>query len=136
MRQRFAIRSFCIVADRCMISAETLSQLESPQSPLPYVLGVRMRKLKAMAEVLSRAGRFRKIYPEGKASKDPSPLSVKQVVHDGNRYIVCFNPRQARKDAQQREQILSALSEQLKQGEKSLVGNKGFRRYLLLSLTI
>ena len=130
MRQRFGIRSFCIVADRGMISAETLSQLESPQSPLPYILGVRMRKLKAMAEVLSRAGRFREIYPEGKASKDPSPLSVKQVVHDGNRYIVCFNPRQARKDAQQREQILSALSEQLKQGAKSLVGNKGFRRYL------
>jgi len=41
-----------------------------------------------------------------------------------------FNPRQARKDAQQREQILSALSEQLKQGATSLVGNKGFRRYL------
>lgn len=130
IRQRFGIRSFCIVADRGMISAETLSQLESEQSPLPYILGVRMRKLKAMAEVLSRAGRFREIYPDGQGSKDPSPLSVKQVVHDGNRYIVCFNPRQARKDAQQREQILSALSEQLKQGAKSLVGNKGFRRYL------
>jgi transposase len=130
IRQRFGIRTFCIVADRGMISAKTLSQLESPQCPLPYILGVRMRKLKAMAEVLSRAGRFREIYPEGKGSKDPSPLSVKQVLHDGDRYIVCFNPRQARKDAQQREQILSALSEQLKQGAKSLVGNKGFRRYL------
>jgi len=75
-----------------------------------------MRKLKAMAEVLSRAGRFREVHPDGKGPKDPSPLSVKQVVHNGDRYIVCFNPRQARKDAQQREQILSALSEQLRQG--------------------
>jgi len=130
LRKRFAIRSFCIVADRGMISAETLLQLESPESPLPYILGVRMRKLKAMAEVLSRAGRFREVHPDGKGPKDPSPLSVKQVLHNGDRYIVCFNPRQARKDAQQREQILSALSEQLKQGAKSLVGNKGFRRYL------
>jgi transposase len=130
IRKRFGIRSFCIVADRGMISAETLSQLESPQPPMPYILGARMRKLKAMAEVLSRAGRFREVYPEGKGSKDPSPLAVKQVVHNGDRYIVCFNPRQARKDAQQREQILAALGEQLKQGAKSLVGNKGFRRYL------
>ena len=130
IRTRFAIRSFCIVADRGMISAETLLQLESPDSPLAYILGVRMRKLKVMAEVLSRAGRFQEIYPDGRDSKDPSPLSVKQVVHNGDRYIVCFNPRQARKDAQQREQILSALSEQLKQGATSLVGNKGFRRYL------
>ncbi len=130
IRTRFAIRSFCIVADRGMISTETLLQLESPGSPLPYILGVRMRKLKLMAEVLSRAGRFQEIYPDGRDSKDPSPLSVKQVVHNGDRYIVCFNPRQARKDAQQREQILSALSEQLKQGATSLVGNKGYRRYL------
>ena len=130
LRKRFAIRSFCIVADRGMISAETLSQLESPQSPLPYILGVRMRKLKAMAAVLSRAGRFREVHPEGKSPKDPSPLQVKQVLHNGDRYIVCFNPRQARKDAQQREQILATLGEQLKQGATSLVGNKGFRRYL------
>jgi transposase len=130
IRNRFGIRSFCIVADRGMISTETLSQLESPQPPMSYILGARMRKLKAMAEVLSRAGRFREVHPEGKGSKDPSPLAVKQVVHNGDRYIVCFNPRQARKDAQQREQILAALGEQLKQGAKSLVGNKGFRRYL------
>lgn len=130
IRKRFAIRSFCIVADRGMISAETLLQLESPGSPLPYILGVRMRKLKVMAEVLSRAGRFQEVYPDGRGGKEPSPLSVKQVVHNGDRYIVCFNPRQARKDAQQREQILSALSAQLKQGATSLVGNKGFRRYL------
>jgi hypothetical protein len=130
IRKRFAIRSFCIVADRGMISAQTLAQLESPDSPLPYILGVRMRKVKAMAAVLSRAGRFREVHPDGKGPKEPSPLSVKQVMHKGDRYIVCFNPRQARKDAQQREQILSALSEQLKQGATSLVGNKGFRRYL------
>ena len=130
LRTRFAIGSFCIVADRGMISAETLVQLESSNPPLPYILGARMRKAKAMAEVLCRAGRFREVHPEGQRAKDPSPLSVKQVVDDGARYIVCFNPRQARKDAQQREQILAALEAQLRQGAKSLVGNKGFRRYL------
>jgi len=47
-------------------------------------------------------------------SKDPSPLKVKQVIHDDTRYIVCVNSRQARKDAADRQAIVSALKEQLK----------------------
>ena len=92
LRNRFAIKSFCIVADRGMISAETLAQLESAHSPLAYILGARMRKLKVKAEVLSRAGRYREVHPDGRGSKDPSPLKVKEVVHNGDRYVVCFNP--------------------------------------------
>ena len=51
---------------------------------------------------------------------------------DGNRYIVCVNTRQQRKDAADREAIVSALKAQLKKGPKSLVGNKGFRKYVKL----
>ena len=48
----------------------------------------------------------------------------------GKRYIVCLNEEQRRKDAADRETILAALREKLKQGAKSLVGNKGYRKYL------
>jgi hypothetical protein len=130
LRKRFSISSCCIVADRGMISAKTLEVLEAPDSPVQYILGVRMRKLKSAAEVLARAGRYREVSPEGESANDPSPLKVKEVFHEGTRYIVCVNPRQARKDAQDRELILSALGEQLKSGAKSLVGNKGYRRYI------
>ncbi len=34
------------------------------------------------------------------------------------------------KDAHDREAILASLREQLKQGDKSLVGNRGYRKYL------
>jgi transposase len=132
LRKRFAIGRCCIVADRGMISEKTLKVLESPDSPVQYILGVRMRKLKAAAEVLSRAGRYREVTPEGPGSKDPSPLKVKEVIHDDVRYVVCVNSRQARKDAQDREAILNSLREQLKSGAKSLVGNKGYRRYLVV----
>jgi transposase len=132
LRKRFAIGRCCIVADRGMISDKTLKVLESPDSPVQYILGVRMRKIKAAAEVLSRAGRYREVTPEGVCSKDPSPLKVKEVIHDDVRYIVCVNSRQARKDVQDREAILSSLREQLKNGAKSLVGNKGYRRYLVV----
>lgn len=131
IRNRFTIGRFCIVADRGMISAETIEELESPERNIPYILGARMRKVKEVKlEVLSRSGRYTEVYPEGKTSKDPSPLQVKEVRVDGNRYIVCINTRQARKDAKDREAIIASLKEQIKRGPKSLVGNKGYRKYL------
>ena len=87
-----------------------------------------MRKVNAVKlNVLSRAGRYKEVYPEGKRPKDPSPLKVKEVRVDGARYIVCINPRQARKDRKDREAIIASLKEQIKKGPKSLVGNKGYR---------
>ena len=132
IRQRFGVHQFCIVADRGMISNDTVTKLE--EAGIPYILGVRMRLVKKVkAEVLSRGGRYREVYPEGATPKDPSPLKVKQVIHDGTRYIVCVNSRQARKDAADREAIISALKAQLKKGAKSLVGNKGYSRYLKMN---
>ena len=129
VRHRFGVVEFCIVADRGMISTKTLAELDERQTP--YILGARMRRVKAInIDVLSRAGRYTEVYPEGIPKKDPSPLKVKQVYHDGQRYIVCLNTRQARKDAQDRETIIASLQEQIKKGAKSLVGNKGYRKYL------
>jgi hypothetical protein len=131
VKKRFAIRSFCIVADRGMISAETIRALESDDSRMLYILGARMRKDKRIREkVLSHPGRYSEVREEGKCTKDPSPLKVKQVELDGRRYIICENPSQARKEAIEREKIIEDLREKLKQGPKSLVGNKGYRRYL------
>jgi transposase len=129
IRKRFGISRFCIVADRGMISKKTVRQLE--ENNISYILGVRMRLVKKVkTEVLSRGGRYSEVYPEKKGGRDHSPLKVKQVLHQGRRYIVCVNSRQARKDAADREAILSTLQKQLKKGAKSLVGNKGYRRYL------
>jgi transposase len=59
-------------------------------------------------------------------------LKVKQVVLKDRRYIACLNPGQARKEARDRDKIVMALDAQLKKGAKSLVGNKGFRKYLTI----
>lgn len=131
LRSRFAIGRICVVSDRGMISAETMAYLESEK--IPYILGARMRKSKEVKEeVLSRAGRYREVQPEGGSAKDPSPLKVKEVIVDGNRYIVCLNEKQARKDAADRQAIIDSLQEKLKTNPKSLVGNKGYRKYLKL----
>ncbi len=131
LRSRFAIGRICVVSDRGMISAETMTYLE--EEKIPYILGARMRRSKEVKEeVLSRAGRYREVHPEGSSAKDPSPLKVKEVIVDGNRYIVCLNEKQARKDAADRQAIIDSLQEKLKSNPKSLVGNKGYRKYLKL----
>ena len=129
IKQRFHISSFCIVSDRGMISEETMAYLEKEK--IPYILGARMRRVKEIKEeVLSRGGRYREVYPEGLFSKDPAPLKVKEITVDNRRYIVCLNERQARKDAADRQTIIDTLEEKIRSNPKSLVGNKGYRKYL------
>lgn len=131
LKKRFSIESICIVADRGMISQGTIEQLQSKQRNIRFILGARLRNVKEIhEEVLSRGGRYHEVYPSRKESKDPSPLKVKEVLVGDHRYIVCHNEEQATKDRHDREAILAKLEEQLKQGPKSLVGNKGYRKYL------
>jgi transposase len=131
LRSRFGIGRVCIVADRGMISQETLAALEQAGRGWQYILGARMRlQNEVKDEVLSRAGRYRVVHPARVESDDPSPLKVKEVWVDDRRYVVCLNEDEARKDAADREAIVASLREQLGKGDKSLVGNKGYRRYL------
>jgi IS4 transposase len=73
---------------------------------------------------------YQEVTPERQYSKDPSPLKVKEVVIGDRRYVVCLNEEQRRKDAADREAIVEHLREQLQRGDKDLVGNKGYRKYL------
>ena len=129
IRERFHVGQFCVVADRGMISAKTLKELE--QRKIPYILGARMRRVKEVREeVLLRGGQFREVRPEGESRQDPSPLQVKEVWVKDRRYVVCLNPREARKDEQDRQILLEALKEKLKRDPKALIGNRGYRKYL------
>ena len=131
LKREFGVEKMCAVADRGMISAETIATLESKSYGMEYILGVRMRRTKEVREdVLMRGGRWHEVHPPRTRSKDPSPLKVKEAWVEGRRYIVCHNEEQARKDAADRETIIAALREALRQGDKSLIGNKGFRKFV------
>ncbi len=132
IRNRFHVGQFCVIADRGMISAKNMRQLE--QRKIAYILGTRMRKVNEVKlQVLSQAGRYREVYAEGQLSKDPAPLKVKEVLIDDRRYIVCVNSRQARKDAADRQAIIDSLTEKLQRNPKALIGNKGYRKYLKIT---
>ena len=129
LKNRFGIGSVCIVSDRGMISAETLAEVEKRK--WQYILGVRMRSSNEAKEVVGRGGRYCEAYPKSEDREDPSPLQVKEVwVEDARRYVVCLNVDQAKKDRLDREAVIASLKYALKNGDKSLVGNKGYRKFL------
>jgi hypothetical protein len=127
LRARFGIDRACIVADRGMISAETIAALEA--EGVEYILGVRERS--------SREVREHVIDDEGVAvpliiprQKGETQLAVHERTVAGRRYVICRNEEEARKDAEARAELIAGLERKLAKGDKALVGNKGFRRFL------
>jgi hypothetical protein len=127
LRSRFGVDRACIVADRGMISAETIAALEARK--IDYILGARERSSKEVRETV--------LHDDGAAvpltiprQKGETDLTVKEVKVEGRRYIVCRNEEEARKDAETRATVLAGLQRKLAGGAKGLVGNKGFRRFL------
>ena len=127
LQRRFRINRVCVVADRGMISAETIAELEA--RGLLYILGVRERTDKLARDlVLDDPAPFVPLVLT-KRNKDIE-YEAKAVTLAGRRYIVCRNREEMKKDAAARVAILAALERQLKKGDKSLVGDKGYRRFL------
>ena len=127
LRERFGIARACIVADRGMISAETIAALEAEQ--VDYILGARERSTGEVREAVLR--------DDGVAvplliarQKGATELAIKEVTIAGRRYVVCRNAEEAAKDAQARAEIVAGLERKLAQGDKALIANKGFRRFV------
>jgi hypothetical protein len=128
LRSRFGIGRVCVVADRGMISAATIAALE--ERGLEYVLGVRERTdTLVRSVVLEDARPFTPLCVPRANGKD-TQLWVKEVTVEKRRYIVCRNEEEAEKDAADRQAIVTALDRQLKRGDKALIGNSAYRRYL------
>jgi hypothetical protein len=127
LRRRFDIARVCVVADRGMISAETVAELEARR--LLYILGVRERTDKLVRElVLDDPAPFVPLVITKRGKE--IDYEAKAVMLAGRRYIVCRNHQEAAKDAADRASIVAALERQLAKGDKALVSNTGFRRYL------
>ena len=128
LRARFSVGRICVVADRGMISAQSIAALEERE--LEYVLGVRERSsAEVRSTVIDDQTPFVPLVVP-RVSGELTELEAKQVKIGNRRYIVCRNLAEARRDAEQRGAILDGLRAKLAQGDKALVGNSGFRRYL------
>jgi transposase len=137
LRERFLLNRVCIIADRGMVSAKTIATLEAHK--IEYILGVREKRSVEIAAVLADKTPFVSLTVPKANGRGTLDLQVKEVVRkvragQGNtrrcRYIVCYNEAEARNDAAARAATLAGLEKALRQGDKALVGNKGFRRFL------
>jgi len=128
LRGRFGIGRVCVVADRGMICAETIAALEA--RGLEYVLGARERTDSLVRTVVLADQKPFTPLCIPRAGGEETQLFIKEVQVEGRRYIVCRNEAEAGKDAADRQAIVSALEQQLKRGDKALIGNSAYRRYL------
>jgi len=128
LRSRFGIGRVCVVADRGMICAETVAALE--ERGLEYVLGARERTDSLVRTVVLADQKPFTPLCIPRAGGAETQLFVKEVPVEGRRYIVCRNEAEAAKDAADRQAIVAALDQQLKRGDKALIGNSAYRRYL------
>jgi hypothetical protein len=128
LRGRFAIGRVCVVADRGMISAATIVALE--ERGLEYVLGARERTDSLVRNVVLEDRRPFTPLCVKRAGGEETQLFVKEVIADRRRYIVCRNEAEAAKDAADRAAVIAALDQQLRRGDKALIGNSAYRRYL------
>jgi len=127
LRQRFAIGQVGVVADRGMISDKTITGLE--ERKLEYILGVRERNTKEAYDVVLNDKKpfVPLLIPR---ERHDTELEAKNVWVDKRRYVVCRNLAEVKRDAEVREEVLRSLREGLRHGDKALVGNSAYRRYL------
>lgn len=123
LKARLPIRRITVVADRAMISKDMIRLLESGQTPFDWILGCRLRtQEKAIQEVLAGDGPYETVAEN---------LQVREQTVGGRRYVICRNPIEAAQDAADRAALLEKLRATLtRQGAKSMLGNRGFARYL------
>ncbi len=122
LSKRFNLRRVIFVGDRAMVSQDNLCSLEELR--YEYILGVKMRKLRDVnKEVLSRAGRYHLVNES---------LWVKKVKVGEARYVLCFNPEEAKRDAEERKVIVDNLEEKIKSGSLRKVLKGDAQRYLKL----
>ena len=82
----------------------------------------------AKAIVLKNEDPFVSLLIERKRGE--TQLFAKEVTVEGRRYVVCRNEAEAEKDRRDLQAIVAALQDALRRGEKALIGNAGYRRYL------
>ncbi len=104
-----------------------------------YVLATRLNSVKeANQDVLSRPGRYRKISDN---------LHVKEVIVGGEgvgrrRYLLCYNPKEARRQQKRRQEIVQQLEQELARHKNmsataqwaiELLASKRTKRYLAIT---
>ncbi len=125
-------RQFIFVGDRGMVSKKNIDFLESRR--LKYILAVKGRSDPLASEAVSKKGRFIKV-------KDSLWVKEKILQDEARkmRYILCYNPKGAKRDQERRKRALTFIEEELSHSQglnkskAKLLTHRTYGRYLKLS---
>ena len=123
LKDRFDIKKVILVCDRGMVSERNLKALE--EAGYEYIVGVKMRSLdeEKKRELLGEIG-FEEIRED---------LFVKEKKHEGRRYLICFNPKEAEYEAQKREYFKHVIAQKISDYSfKDWIVKNGYRKYIKL----
>lgn len=116
------IEKITIIADRAMMSEKNLTLLET--SGLKYVIAAKLKLLpKQMQKTILARANEKILFQD-----EEETVSVQEHLYEKRRLIVSHSTRRARKDAHDREQILTKLKKKIGTdgSTKKLVTNRGY----------
>ncbi len=122
LRERFRLGRIIVVADRGMVSAQTLALLEThPTAPFDFIEGCKLRKQKEISEDVLAA-------PVA-TGRSPTTWRSRRSWSTTAGTSSAATPVEAKKDAAARERIVAKLEAALTHGPKAVLGNRGFGRF-------
>lgn len=137
VKKRFQIGKLIFVCDRGMISQNNIKELD--KLGYNYIIGTRMRQLgEDKQNQLLGESNFIQIHPNLHVKE--IKLKIEKENEDGikdeieQRYIVCYNPKRAKEDAEKREYFREILSKKIEFSTvKDWVIKNGYKKYLQIN---
>ena len=118
LKSRFGVKRAILVADRGCVSREIIEAVEG--NNLEYIVGMKMNLIE-VKEALVDKGNYAKVSDN---------LYVKEVKVGANRYIVCFNPKEAVHEKEKRANIITHLKEVT--NVKNFIPNRDIKKLIKL----
>jgi len=121
-QKSLCIEKITIIADRAMMSDKNMKLLEA--SGLKYVIAAKLKLLPKQMQKTILARTNEKILFQN----EEDTVAVQEHLYENRRLIVSHSTKRARKDARDREQILTKLKQKIGQegSTKKLVTNRGY----------
>lgn len=133
LKKKKNIGDLIFVGDSGMTSEKNIKELEDQN--IRYILGSRMRSVKVIREKVLKYDLVEvlKNKDQNKPYEVKKNLFVIEKNEDGKRYIICFNPEEAKKDKAVREEIVAKLESEIKGSPKKYMHHRLHKRFLKIS---
>lgn len=127
------IGEMIFVGDSGMTSQKNIDELK--QQNIRYILGSRMRSLKVVKEKVLTSDHVSilKNRDKNESYQVKKNLFVMEKTINKNRYVICYNPDEAKKDKLVREEIIAKLETELNSSPKKYIKHRLHKRFLKIT---